>query len=302
MAGTAWRAASVMSCTRRLMKRLSGWTTSASARLCTRLAKAVSISVPVLAVKNSICGPMAVAAASTSFFSDSVVGFCGLTSTPRCVDVGNSSCKSPSRLATQLVAHGVDTGDVAARSAEALDKAKLNRVQAEAEDDRNRRGCGFGRERRGRAARCGDDSHPAADEIGHQFRNSGKVVLCPAVFNCHVLTLDVSGFAQSFAERCQQTRRRLRRIRMHISDDRNARRLRARRARPKQRRCGHRAAESQDELAALHSITSSALNRTEVGSSRPSDLAVLRLRISSTFVGCWIGKSAGLAPLRIWPV
>src|SRR5262249_61557457 len=54
----------------------------------------------VLAVKNSICGPMAVATASTSFFSDSVVGFCGLTSTPRCVAAGNSSCKSPSRLAT----------------------------------------------------------------------------------------------------------------------------------------------------------------------------------------------------------
>src|SRR6516165_11563802 len=51
-----------MSCTRRLMKRLSGWTTSASARFCTRLAKAVSISASVLAVKNSICGPMAVAA------------------------------------------------------------------------------------------------------------------------------------------------------------------------------------------------------------------------------------------------
>src|SRR5207237_10376257 len=56
---------------RRLMKRLSGWTKSASARLCTRLAKAVSISTPVLAVKNSICGPMA--AASTSFLRDSAV-------------------------------------------------------------------------------------------------------------------------------------------------------------------------------------------------------------------------------------
>src|SRR4029434_745727 len=56
--------------------------------------------VPVLALKNSICRPMAAAAASTSFFRDSVVGFFGLTSTAKRVAVGNSSCKSPSRLAT----------------------------------------------------------------------------------------------------------------------------------------------------------------------------------------------------------
>src|SRR5262245_319558 len=74
--------------------------------------------------------------------------------------------------------------------------------------------------------------------------------------------------------------------------------LRPRRERPRRRR----PAEQRDELATLHSITSSALSRTEVGSSRPSDLAVLRLTTSSTFVGCWTGKSAGFAPLRIWPV
>src|SRR5262249_38279129 len=71
--------------------------------------------------------------------------------------------------------------------------------------------------------------------------------------------------------------------------------LRPRRERPRRRR----AAEQRDELAALHSITSSALNRTEVGSSRPSDLAVLRLTTSSTLVGCWTGKSAGLGPFEI---
>src|SRR5262249_57795452 len=67
--------------------------------------------------------------------------------------------------------------------------------------------------------------------------------------------------------------------------------LRVRRQRPR----GSRAAEQRDELAAFHSITSSALNRTAVGSSRPSDLAVLRLTTSSTLVGCWTGKSAALA-------
>src|SRR5512144_3089365 len=50
-----------------------------------------------------------------------------------------------------------------------------------------------------------------------------------------------------------------------------------------------------------HSITSSALSRTDVGSSMPRDFAVLRLTTNSTLVGCCTGVSADPAPLRIWP-
>src|SRR5262249_19084372 len=53
--------------------------------------------------------------------------------------------------------------------------------------------------------------------------------------------------------------------------------LRARRERP------HRAAESQDELAPPHSITSPARARMVGGTSRPSALAVLRLMAKSSF-------------------
>ena len=38
------------------------------------------------------------------------------------------------------------------------------------------------------------------------------------------------------------------------------------------------------------------------GIVRPSALAVLRLTVSSTFVDCWTGKSAGFSPLRMRPV
>jgi hypothetical protein len=48
-----------------------------------------------------------------------------------------------------------------------------------------------------------------------------------------------------------------------------------------------------------HSITSSARNRIEYGIVSPSALAVFRLTTSSNLVGCSIGRSAGLAPLRI---
>src|SRR5262245_56401529 len=140
---------------------------------------------------------------------------------------------------------------------------------------------------------------PAAYEIGHQFRNSGKVVLCPAVFNCYVLTLDVAGFTQSFAERCQQTRHRLWRIRMDISDDGNGWLPRARRERPKKRRRDRGAADKRDELAALHSITLSARRTRPAGTSCPIALAVFRLITSSNVVGCSTGRSAGFAPLRI---
>jgi hypothetical protein len=61
--------------------------------------------------------------------------------------------------------------------------------------------------------------------------------------------------------------------------------LRARRKRPKERR-RRRAAEQRDDLAAFHSITSSARASSVGGISRPSALAVLRLIISSTFVDC----------------
>src|SRR5262245_51191122 len=74
--------------------------------------------------------------------------------------------------------------------------------------------------------------------------------------------------------------------------------LRARRERPRDRR----AAEERDELAAPHSITSSARVSSVGGTSRPSAWAVLRLMNSSIFVDCWTGRSAGFSPLRIRPV
>jgi hypothetical protein len=57
--------------------------------------------------------------------------------------------------------------------------------------------------------------------------------------------------------------------------------------------------EQGDELAALHSITSSARASSVGGTSKPSVFAVFRLMTNSNFVGSWTGRSAGFAPLRI---
>src|SRR5262245_32626721 len=77
-------------------------------------------------------------------------------------------------------------------------------------------------------------------------------------------------------------------------DHRHRRLLRARRERP--RAC---TAEQRNELAALHSITSSAVESSVGGTVRLSALAVLRLITSSNLVGCCTGRSAGFSPLRM---
>src|SRR5262249_7620990 len=70
--------------------------------------------------------------------------------------------------------------------------------------------------------------------------------------------------------------------------------LRARRERPRSR-----TAEQRDEIAAPHSITSSARASNVGGTVRPSALAVLRLMTSSYLVGACTGRSAGFSPLRM---
>src|SRR5262249_13344009 len=49
-----------------------------------------------------------------------------------------------------------------------------------------------------------------------------------------------------------------------------------------------------------YSITSSARVSSDGGTVRPSAFAVLRLIVNSNLVGCCTGRSAGLAPLKIW--
>jgi hypothetical protein len=51
-----------------------------------------------------------------------------------------------------------------------------------------------------------------------------------------------------------------------------------------------------------YSITSSASASSLSGTETPSDFAVLRLSTNSNLVDCSTGRSAGFAPLRIFPV
>src|SRR5262245_43499175 len=83
-------------------------------------------------------------------------------------------------------------------------------------------------------------------------------------------------------------------LRFEIAKADDLRLLRTRSERP-----GGRSGEHRDELASLHSITSSARASSVGGTSSPSALAVLRLMTSSNLLGFCTGRSAGFPPLRM---
>src|SRR5262249_6732767 len=107
--------------------------------------------------------------------------------------------------------------------------------------------------------------------------------------------LDMARLLQPLSKRAQTLHVVLKRCGAEEADHRECRLLRARRERPRCR-C---AAEQRDELAAFHSITSSARARNVGAISSPIALAALRLMTSSSSVGCSTGRSPGRAPLRI---
>jgi hypothetical protein len=176
-----------------------------------------------------------------------------------------------------------DAGDVAARPVETGDEAKLNRVAAACEDDRDCRGRRFGYNCLGAAMRS-DHRHLTAYQIGCKVGQSIILVLRPAILDRHILALDVAGFTNALPECGQKTCTIGRRPRAAEEPDHRYRCLLSpRRDRPRSRR----AADERDELATPdHSITSSARASSDGGTVTPSAFAVVRLMTISNLVGC----------------
>src|SRR5262249_13681141 len=134
------------------------------------------------------------------------------------------------------------------------------------------------------------------DQIGCQFRKTIVLTFRPAIFDDDAATLDITGLSQGLAKGGKAAaHRNVGRHGAEKSDHRQRRLLRLRRDRPG-RNC---ATEKRDNLAPLHSITSSARASRVVGISRSSALAVVRLTTRSNLVGCSTGRSPGFAPRRI---
>src|SRR5262245_45979135 len=113
-----------------------------------------------------------------------------------------------------------------------------------------------------------------ANQFFHEYRQPLELTLSPAIFDRHVLALDIAGVLEALAECAHTVRKRVRRCTAEEPDHRHGRLLCARRERPR-----GRAAKKRDELAPFqfrdHSITSSARARSEGGTSKRSALAVL---------------------------
>ena len=94
-------------------------------------------------------------------------------------------------LCHQLSIEKTDTCHIVARPGEAGDKTKPDRVLTDAEDDWYRCGSRLGGQRS--SSERSDRGNPPANQFGRQLRQSIDLILGPAVFDRHVLTLDVPG-------------------------------------------------------------------------------------------------------------
>ena len=148
-------------------------------------------------------------------------------------------------LCDRADSEGAHTGHIAARSVEARDQAKLDRVGAHHENDWYRWGRRFGGQRGRRAVGRHDHSHPMLNQVGGHDRQSIVAALRPTIFDRDVLALDVASFGQALVKSSNQLAPGVRRRGIKKSDQRNCRLLRARLHRPRH----SRASEKGDELA-----------------------------------------------------
>ena len=197
-------------------------------------------------------------------------------------------------LGVDLGGEKIDTSRIAARVGEAGDEAERYRVLGHAEYDRDRCRCGLGGERGGIAAGRGDHGNVAPHQVVQQRRQAFVMAIHPMVLDRNILAFDVARFAQPLAECRKPCRLDVGHPAVDEGNQRQRRLLRARRQWP----C-RRGAEQRYDLAPPHSTTRLASASRFGGTSSPSAFAVLRLRTSSNFVGCMIGRSAGLAPFNI---
>src|SRR5262249_37967669 len=156
-----------------------------------------------------------------------------------------------------------------------------------------RRGGVFCCLRRAHASGGSDHGDTIGNEFGGQCIEFVEMALCPPINDRHVTSFAEALFVQPGLESLEKVCERARRPTAEKADDWHRPLLRARRERPR-----GRAAEQRDELAAPHSITSSARSRNASGIVSPSALAVVRLMTSSNLDGCSTGISPGFVPRR----
>src|SRR5262245_17342504 len=198
-------------------------------------------------------------------------------------------------LRRRVIVGARQSSDVAPRTPQARDKALTNGVEHAGDDNRERASRLLRRADSGRHRR---DDH--IDLLPHKLRCQVRqpLILSARVAGVHdeVRTLDIAKGTHPLPEPFVIVGVACGRAREEKSNPPHlACLLRARRDRPRRRS----ATEHRDELAAPHSMTSSARCWRSGGTSRPSARAVLRLITNSNLTGAWTGSSLGAAPRRM---
>src|SRR6266853_251971 len=140
------------------------------------------------------------------------------------------------------------------------------------------------------SSRQKDDVGREGNQFRRIFANALGVARAPADVNADIAAVGPARLRQRLCER-QEAGLPCRIVRSYVHEHADASHalglLRTRREWPSG--CG--TTEQCDELAALHSITSSARASSIGGTSRPSAFAVLRLITNSSLTGCITGRS-----------
>src|SRR5262249_5221056 len=178
--------------------------------------------------------------------------------------VGNELKQKLQLLGYNIATEPADAGNVSTRLVEAPDDTCLDWIAAEREHDRDRRSRRLGGNDRRSAADCNDYRDPSGDKISRQYWQSVILTVGPTEGDVNVLAFDLARVPQSQPKCHLVPSRFARRPAAEEPDHRHRRLLRARRERP--RDCS--AAEQRDELAAVHSITSSARAKRSPRSAR----------------------------------
>ncbi len=113
---------------------------------------------------------------------------------------GNKLMQQSQSLRLKLVGEDRDPGDVASRAVETGDQAELHWIAADREDDRNRRGCRLGGERRG-VGPGEQHGHFPIDQVGGERRQSIVLTIGKAVLDCNILPFDIAGLVQTPVKR-----------------------------------------------------------------------------------------------------
>jgi hypothetical protein len=182
-----------------------------------------------------------------------------------------------------------NTSHIATGLAKARDQAKLYRVGAYYENDRNRCGCGFGGWRHRCATGGHDHIHPTLNQIGSHDSKSIVLIPCPTVFDRHVPALDIACFGQALVKCSNHFMPGVWRRGIEKPDHRHRSRLRQRYDRPSRR------APSGRRLMMI--VTS----RISFGSAGPMSLevfhCVVSLRSRAERMDC-LASASWLSPFK----